>query len=132
MSQFVEEEYPKGHILKVKAFDTLIAIIGLALAVSPFVERAFPGDFDTTVHVALGTLIFVCGAFRAGIAYGSLWLEVVLFVFGLITFGLPRIQHMQWLDKYNTAHLVAGGLVMVLALISAAITVPVLKKSMPA
>lgn len=127
-SQFVDEVYPKSHILKVKAIDTLIAIIGLALAVSPFVEHAFPGDIDTTAHVAVGTLIFACGVFRAGIAYGSIWLEVVIFALGLIALCMPRMQHMQWNEKYNLAHLAAGGLCMLLAVVSGAITVPVLKK----
>src|SRR3954469_13214288 len=127
-TQFAEETYTKGHMLKVKALDTITVVVGLLLAASPFIEHNFPGDFDTTVHVALGMLIAAPAAFRVAVAYGSLWVEVVLFVFGLLTFLMPRFEHMQWNPRYNIAHLVAGGLIMGVSIISGLITVPVLKK----
>ena len=127
-SQFVEETYTKGHMMRVMAVDTLIVIIGVVMAASPFVERAFPGNFDTTVHVAVGALIATCALFRVAIAYGSLWLEVVIFALGLIVLSLPRLEHMQWNETYNMVHLAAGGGAMALAAISALITIPVLKK----
>jgi hypothetical protein len=113
--------------MKVMALDSLSAIIGLVLLVWPFVERTFPGDIDTTAHVALGALIATAAVFRVLVAYGSLWLEVVLGALGIITWCMPRVQHMAWNPRYATVHVVAGGLIVALALISGAITVPVLK-----
>jgi hypothetical protein len=120
--------YPKSHIRRIMALDSLIALLGLALLASPFANHAFPGDIDTTVHVALGALIATLAAFRALLAYGGLWLECLLFIGGLLAFLMPRIQHMQWNHRYNTAHLAIGGLIMLLALLSAAFTVPQLRK----
>ena len=41
---------------------------------------------------------------------------------------MPRIQHMQWHHPYNTAHLAIGTAIMTLALLSAASTIPQLRK----
>ena len=124
----MERTYPKGHITRTMALDGMIFLIGLAMLAGPFVSRTFPGSLDTTDHVALGALIATLAIFRVAVAYGSIWIEVVLFVLGLVTFCLPRILHMQWSPHYNTGHLVGGGLIMVLSVLSAALTWPVLKQ----
>jgi uncharacterized membrane protein len=115
-------------MMKIMPLDTLICIIGLILAASPFIKHNFPADIDTTSHVALGMLIAVPAAFRAAVAYASLWIEVVEFFLGLIVFRLPTIMHMRWNAEYNTAHLALGGAVMVLAILSALVTLPYVNK----
>jgi hypothetical protein len=121
-------EYPKAHMTRVMGLDALIFIVGLATLVSPLLMGDYPADIDTTAHVALGALIAVLAVFRVLIAYGAVWIEVCLFFLGLIVLRMPAMTHMQWDPKYNTGHLVAGGAVMVLSVISAALTVPVLKQ----
>ncbi len=119
--------YPKSHILRIAALDSLSALLGLAILAWPFATHTFPGSGDTTAHVALGALIAVAATFRALLAYGSPWLEIPLFAMGLLTALLPHIQHMQWNDRYNAAHLAIGTAIMILATLSAALTLPVLK-----
>ena len=60
--------YPKSHIRRIMALDSLIALLGLTLLLSPFANHAFPGDIDTTAHVALGALIATIAIFRALLA----------------------------------------------------------------
>ena len=126
--QMAEPVYSKSHIMKIMGLDALTCIIGLVLAASPFAMRHYPGDIDTTVHVALGALIATPAAFRMLVAYGSLWVEVVLFFLGLIVLRLPAMMNMQWDGQYRTAHLAAGAAIMVLSVISLLLTIPVLKK----
>jgi hypothetical protein len=121
--------YPKSHIVRIAALDSLAALLGLAILAWPFATHTFPGSGDTTAHVALGALIAVAAAFRALLAYGSLWLEIPLFAMGLITALLPRIQHMQWNHSYLVFHVAAGIALCALAALSAALTLPVLKRS---
>jgi cytochrome b561 len=111
------------------ALDSLSALLGLVLLAAPFAQHAFPGDIDTTVHVTLGTLLTTLAAFRALLAYGGLWLEALLFIGGILTFLMPRIMHMQWHHPYNSAHLAIGTAIMLLSLLSAALTVPQLRKN---
>src|SRR3954466_15529284 len=82
----METRYPHSHVLRTMALDGLIFIIGASLALSPFLfyylrrdPHFFPGDIDTTSHVALGALIGTLAIFRVAVAYGSLWVEIVLF-----------------------------------------------------
>ncbi len=124
----VDIDYPKSHVVKIMGLDMLIFLIGLLLAAGPFAEQKFPGDFDTTVHVAVGALVAVLAIFRVLVAYGSIWIDIVLIAFGVITMSLPRIQHMMWNPQYNMAHLAAGGAIIVLSLGSLFLTLPVIKK----
>ncbi|HEY4330007.1 MAG TPA: hypothetical protein VGN88_09745 [Phycisphaerae bacterium] len=127
--QFLQSHnYPKSHVLKIKALDGIIFVIGLAMGVGPFALRTLPGSPETTAHVTLGALIAVFSVFRVLVAYGSFWIEVPLFFLGLIILCLPLIFHMQWNAPYNTAHLAGGGIIMACALISAVITVPVINR----
>ena len=126
--QFNDPAYTKSDMIKIVPLDGLICIIGLILAASPFIKYNFPADIDTTTHVALGMLIATPAAFRVLTAYASLWVEVVLFFLGLIVLRLPVIMHMQWSDEYNLAHLVLGGAVMALSVLSLIVTIPVARK----
>lgn len=121
----MERQYPKSHITRIMAIDGLVLVIGLALIATPFVKHFFPGDVDTTVHVALGALIAVLSFFRLALGYGSIWIDFCLFWLGLIVLRLPVIMHMQWNSGYNTAHLAAGGIVMAVAVLAAILTIPV-------
>ena len=124
-------EYPAPHITRIKILDSLIFLAGLFILAYPAIHNFYPGDIDTTVHVALGCLITVCAAFRVLVAYGSAWLEIVLIVLGLITYRLPHFMHMQWNDHYALAHLIAGVAIIALALISALLTFSQLRKLAP-
>jgi hypothetical protein len=124
----VDIEYPKSHVVKIMGLDMLIFLIGVLLAVGPFVERKFPGDFDTTVHIAVGALVAVLAIFRVLVGYGSIWIDVCLIAFGVITAALPKIQHMLWNQQYSVAHWVAGGVIIVFSLIAMMLTIPVIKK----
>jgi hypothetical protein len=126
--QFNDPVYEKSHMMKVMALDTLTCIIGLLVAAYPFITTLYPGDIDTTSHIALGMLIAAPAAFRVLTAYASLWVEVVLAAFGVLVLLMPKIMHMSWDKHYNTAHLAAGGAIIVLSLISLIVTIPVAKK----
>jgi len=126
---YVEIEYPKSHMMKIMGLDMIIFLIGLLLAASPFAARAFPGDIDTTSHVGLGALIATLAIFRVLVAYGSIWIDIVLIAFGLITLSMPRIMHMMYDARYNTAHLVLGAIIIVFSLISMFLTLPVIKQT---
>jgi hypothetical protein len=121
----MEKTYPRTHVLTIAALNMLGVVIGLALAIGPFIKHYFPGSFETTVHIALGGLIFVCALFRAVLGYGSIWLDVCLAGMGLIVLMLPKTMHMQWNAGYTTAHLIAGGVVMAVAVLSLILTIPV-------
>lgn len=126
--QFAHSEYSRGHMTRITAVDALIFLIGLALLVGPFVMGMYPGDLDVTAHVTVGALIAILAIFRVLVAYGSLWIEVPIFFLGLIALRFPAIMHMEWNSQYSTGHLVAGGLVMALSILSALLTLPVMKK----
>jgi hypothetical protein len=127
--QAPDKVYPKGHVTLMMGLNMVTFLIGLMLAASPFAERAYPGDIDTTAHVALGSLIAALAIFRVLVAYGSIWIDVVLMAFGVLTFCMPRIQHMVWNGRYNMVHMVAGGLVILVAVASLFLTLPVIRKA---
>jgi len=114
--------------MKIMILDGLIFLGGLMCLATPVIHGMFPGDIDTTAHVALGALICVLAAFRVLLGYGAAWMEIPIFAFSLIAFMMPRIMHMQWEGHYNHGHMVVGGLMMVLSAISLLVTVPVIKK----
>ena|ERR1035437_952623 len=122
-------EYPAGYIVRIKIIDFLAFLIGLALLAIPAIHRFFPGDIDTSVHVAMGALVAVCAIFRVMVAWGSLWLEIVLAFLGFLTMRLPAFMHMQYDPHYNTVHLALGCLLMALAVISGLMTFFELQKS---
>ncbi len=121
----MEIVYPKGHVTRIMALNSISFIIGLAVAAAPFVKHFFPGDVDTTAHVAVGMLIVVLAIFRVLLGYGSTWIDFCLFWLGLIVFQFPSIMHMHWDSAYTGAHMAGGGIVMVIALISFVMTLPV-------
>ena len=128
----MQSEYPRSHMTRTMLLDGLIVVIGLFMLSMPFIgyfvhhdPHFYPADVDTTSHVALGALIATLAVFRVLVAYGSLWVEVCLFVLGLLVFSLPRIMVMQWHHEYNTTHMLAGGAVMALSVISGLMTIPV-------
>jgi glucose-6-phosphate-specific signal transduction histidine kinase len=123
------DEYPAGYMLRIKVLDAIIFLIGLSLLATPAVFGFFPGAFDTTVHVTLGALISVCAVFRILVAYGSAWLEVVLCVLGVLTFFLPCFMHQYWHPQYATPHMIAGAVVVLVSVISGAMTFAYLRKT---
>lgn len=127
--QAPDVEYPKSHVVKMMGLNMVTVLIGLILAASPFIERAYPGDIDTTAHAGLGLLIATLAIFRVLVAYGSIWIDIVLIAFGVLTFCMPRIQDQVWNGRYNMAHMVAGGIVILVAVASLFLTLPVIKKS---
>jgi hypothetical protein len=118
----MSEEYPPAYVLKIKALDTIIFLAGLAVLAAPIIFRFFPGDLDTTVHATFGAMITTCAVFRILVAYGSAWLEIVLCALGLLTFLLPKFMHMSHDNMYNTFHMLAGGIIILLSLVSAVFT----------
>ena len=70
-------------------------------------------------------LIATLAVFRMLLGYGSIWLDVVLIALGAITFLLPTFMHMRWNAHYNMGHMVGGGIVVAVAVISLLITIPV-------
>ena len=114
----MQREYPKGHMTRIMAIDGLVTVIGLALVAFPFVTHIFPGDVDTTVHVALGALIVILSVFRAALGYGAIWIDFCLF-------QLPSIMHMHWSGRYTGFNMAAGGIVMAVAIIACILTIPV-------
>ena len=124
-------EYPPAYILRIKAIDTISFLIGLVMLAIPAVHRFFPGDIDTTVHVALGCLIAVCAIFRVLVAWGSAWLEIVLFFLGLLVFLLPTFMHMRYEPHYHTVHMIAGAVLMAVSVISALMTFAQLRTNRP-
>jgi hypothetical protein len=121
----MDKPYPKSHVMMIGALNMLSVLIGLAMLAAPFAKGWYPGGFDTTVHVALGALIAAAALFRAALGYGSIWLDVVLAALGVLTLMLPKWQHMQWNAGYTTAHLVGGGIVAAVAVLSLLVTIPV-------
>jgi hypothetical protein len=121
----MDKPYPKSHVMMIGALNMLSVLIGLALLVAPFAKGWFPGGFDTTVHVALGALVATAALFRAALGYGSTWLDVVLAALGVLVFLLPTTMHMRYHAGYSTAHMVGGGLVVVVAIVSLIATIPV-------
>ena len=115
-------EYPASHILAIKVLDGLSFIVGLALLAIPVIHRFYPGDFDTTVHVTLGSLIAVCAIFRVLVAFGSAWLEIVLCALGVLTFSLPHLMHKRFDAHYNYVHLALGISLIALSIISGVFT----------
>jgi hypothetical protein len=132
-SQFAPPKpYPRGHVTGIMALNVLSLLVGLALVAGPFLKGLLPGAFETTLHVTLGTLIATLATFRVLLAYGAIWMDVVSFVLGLLTFLLPHNMHMEWNHEYTTAHFAAGGIVMGVAVISAIMSAAVLRKIHPA
>jgi hypothetical protein len=127
----MDATYPKSHILRIAALDSLAALLGLAIFAWPFVHHNFLGSGDTTSHVALGALIVTAATFRALLAYGALWLEIPLFAMGLITASLPHFACLQWNRPYLAFHLAVGIALCGLSALSAALTLPVLKIASP-
>ena len=125
-------EYPAGYMNRIKAVDALIFLAGLTILATPAIFHFYPGAIDTSVHITIGALVAVPAIFRVLVAYGSAWLEVVMFVLGFFTFMLPKWMHMSYDPKYNTLHLALGIAIMVLCAISAIMTFAELKKHRPA
>jgi cytochrome b561 len=98
----------------------------------PFARGWYPGAFDTTLHVTLGTLIATLAAFRVLLAYGSSWVEIVLIALGVLVMRLPHFNHMEWNARYTTFHMAAGAIVIVIGIISGLITTIEMKKNPPA
>jgi hypothetical protein len=120
----------RGTVVGIMALDAITTIIGLAVWLAPFAlgyhpatREFYPGGYDTMLHVTFGALIATLGAFRVMLAYRSHWIEIVLFVLGLFVLLLPTWLHMRWDATYNTAHLVGGAVVMVVAVISGLMSV---------
>jgi hypothetical protein len=76
----------------------------------------------------LGTLVAVLAFFRLAIAFGSVWVDVVLAALGLITFMLPENMHMQWNANFTLGHRVAGGVIIAIAVVSFVLTKAALSK----
>jgi hypothetical protein len=125
-------EYPAGYVNRIKALDALLFLAGIIILATPAILHFYPGSIDTTVHITIGMLIAVPAIFRVLVAWGSAWLEVVMFVLGFFTFMLPRWMHMSYDPKYNTLHLAVGAAVMVITFISAIMTFAELRKHRPA
>jgi hypothetical protein len=121
-------EYPKSHVMTIAALNALPVIIGLAIVAAPFVRGVLPGSFETTVSAGLGALIFALALFRAALGYVAIWLDVLLIALGVLIFTKPTYMHMHWDAKYTTAHMVGGGIIIAVAVISALITIPVAKR----
>jgi hypothetical protein len=121
-------EYPMGYVIRVALLDLVITAIGVGLVLTPVALGFLPGAFDTTVHVALGALIATLGLFRVLLAHGSAWVEIVLIALGVLVLRLPHFMHMEWNDKYTMGHMGAGGVVIVLAIISGLMTWAHMKK----
>jgi hypothetical protein len=121
----MDRPYPRSHVTMIMGLNALSFLVGLALLVGPFVTGFYPGDIDTTVHAAVGALIATLAVFRMLLGYGSIWLDVVLIALGAITFLLPTFMHMRWNAHYNMGHMVGGGIVVAVAVISLLITIPV-------
>jgi uncharacterized membrane protein len=117
-------EYSRGHMIRIGALNMIVFLVGLMTVLTPFIGGMYPGDLQTTDHVALGALICVLSIFRATLGFGSIWIDVCLFFLGLITFCMPRIMSMRWDDHYNSTHLMHGGIIMAIAVISIILTVP--------
>ena len=117
-------EYPRGHVIRIMALNLLVFLIGFMTLITPFLHGDYPGSLQTTDHVTLGALICILAIFRATLAYGSMWIDVCLFVLGFITFMMPTITSMHWDGHYTSTHMMHGGIIMVVAVISAILTVP--------
>jgi len=124
----MDKPYPKSHVMMITGLNVFSVLIGLLLVAGPFLKRELPGSFDTTVHVGVGALIATLAIFRAALGYGSIWIDICLVVLGFLTFMLPTFMHMRWNTEYTTVHMVAGGVVMAIAVVSALATIPVIKK----
>jgi hypothetical protein len=124
----MNQSYPSGYVTRIKAIDSILFLAGLIVLAVPVLFHMYPGDIDVTVHVTLGALIAVPAIFRVLVAWGSAWLEVVIFVLGFFTLMLPKWMYMSYDGRYNTLHLAVGGVVMVLALISGIMSFAELRK----
>ena len=128
--QIPPPEYPRGYVTRIMAIDAVTTLIGLFIAVMPFALGWYPGAFDTTVHVTLGVLIAALGAFRVLLAYGSVWLEIVLIPLGILVLRLPHFMHHEgWDPKYTDTHIAAGAIVIIAAIISGLMTMVEMKKT---
>ncbi len=128
MDRSFPRHYPQSHVMAMMGLNMITFLIGLALAATPFLAHYFPGSLATTHHVALGALIALVAIFRVLVAHGSIWMDVVLFAFGFLTFMMPTWMRMHWNATYTTAHMAAGGIVMAVAVISALLTMATVSK----
>ncbi len=119
---FGSRDYRRSYRATIMIIDGIMTITGLLVLGLVFTWAKTPGDYEVTLHVTFGALIATLSFFRASMGYGAAWPEFVLFVLGLFVFLLPTWIHMLWDGKYTTAHWTAGGIVMVLSVISAIIT----------
>ena len=124
----MQNEYSKGHMMRIMGLDAIVCILGLVLAVTPLIRHNFPADIDTTAHVTVGMLVATLAAFRVLLAYGSIWIDIVLIAFGVLALRMPAIMHMQWNAEYSTLHLVCGGGIVALSVLALILTVPVINK----
>jgi len=123
----MEYEYPRSHVTRTMILDGLIFLIGLALLATPLIGHFYPGDIDTSSHVALGAAIATLAVFRVLLAYGSVWVEVILFFLGLIAMSMPAIMHKSWMHDYTLAHHLGGIGIMLLSVISGLLTLAAAK-----
>jgi hypothetical protein len=119
---FGDREYRRSYAARILVLDGIMSLIGLGTVLLVFTWAKTPGDFQVTLHVTFGALIFTLGLFRAIMGYGDWWPEVVLFVLGLFVVLLPHWLSMAWDPKYANGHYVAGGIVMVFSVLSALMT----------
>ena len=126
----MDKAYPKSHVMMITGLNVISFLIGVMLVAGPFLKGELPGSFDTTVHAGLGALIATLAIFRAALGYGSIWIDVCLVVLGFLVLMLPtaKFMHMQWNTEYTMVHMVSGGIVMAVAVVSALATIPVIKK----
>ncbi len=59
---------PMGYVVRIAFVDAIITVIGLCVWLMPLAAGLYPGAFDTTVHVALGSLITTLAFFRVMLA----------------------------------------------------------------
>ena len=124
----MDRTYPKSHVTMIMGLNALSFLVGLGVLAAPFARGLLLGSFETTVSVALGALIATLAVFRMLLGYGAIWIDILLAAFGVLIFLKPTYMHMHWNASYTTAHYVGGAILLGVAIVSALMTMPVLKK----
>lgn len=115
-------ELPKGRELVIFAIDMISVIIGLLVAVYPFLAGMPFGGSEMTYHVAMGLMLFAFAFLRGNLPVGSAWVEIVNAAIGLFIALTPFFYYMTWNKGYTTGHVAAGVIVIAASILSAVLT----------
>lgn len=115
-------ELPKGRELVVFSVDMISVIVGLAVAVYPFLGGLPFGSSLMTYHMAMGLLVAALAFLRGNLPVGSAWVEIIVFACGAFIAATPWFWYLTWNSNAMTGYIGAGAVVMGASVLSAILT----------